>query len=187
MQAGVKAIPGIITDLKAKYDQLKLADAVAMLIKLLENIENNPDEPKYRGIKRTNATLEAKVFSFKGIEQVLISAGFVPDGEFYRFEGSNILSVSQTLILLRANEVNLRTFEPESEEARKRQKEVQEELRKDQEAKQRLVEQMKHDRQEKKDQLKKNPIQCSKATDMKFGCNMKTTKDINPGMNQKGG
>lgn len=54
--------------------------ALQLLLKLLQNIINAPENPKFRCIKRTNATLQAKVFSVAGCTDVLLAAGFKHSG-----------------------------------------------------------------------------------------------------------
>jgi hypothetical protein len=187
-QSGVKALPSIVEDLKKKYDSTKLADAVALLVKLFENLENNPGDDKFRSVKKTNQTLQNKLFCFTGIERIFPALGFSEDGEFYRFNSGNITPITQALILLRAQEVSLRTHEPEGEEAKKRKAQIDADMRKQEEEKQKLLEAMKRDRCDKKEEFKNRPIQSSKATEMKFGSRMVTRKDLDPGCDDpKGG
>ena len=186
--SNVKAIPGIVDDLKKKYDPVKLSDCLSLLIKLFENLEANPQEEKFRSIKKTNATLQAKLFCFAGIERVLQTLGFSSDGEFYRWTQSDITPIRQALILLRAGQVSVHTQQPENEEVRKRRAEIESESRKQEVEKQKLMEAMKRDRCDKKEELKNKPIQSSKANDLKFGSRMVTRKDLDPGCDdQKGG
>lgn len=187
MEAGVKAIPGIFNKLKDKYDHERLIEAVKLMIKLLENIENNPVEVKYRSVKRTNPTLQSKVFCFSGIEEVFRQLGFIEDGEFLRYTGQSLTPISQGLILLRAQEVVLQDHAPMSEAARKRNAEIEEEMRQKEEEKRKLMEQMKRDRKDKEAEFKANPIQDSKANKMCFGAKMVTSKDLNPNINARGG
>jgi hypothetical protein len=187
MQAGVKAVPGIIEKLKAKYDRERLIDAVKLLIKLLENIENNPVEEKFRSVKKTNATLQSKLFCFSGIEQIFRELGFVEDDEFFRFTSQSIQPISQALIFLRAEEVQLQNHAPQTEEAKKRIAEIDAGYRRKEEEKQKLMEQMKRDRMDKKADLEAHPIQDSKANKLAFGAKMITSKDLNPDMDKQGG
>ncbi|CEM23950.1 unnamed protein product [Vitrella brassicaformis CCMP3155] len=64
------------------------AEAYALLLKLLRNIVSNPSEAKYRTIKRTNATIKAKLFldgAPEGIlfEDVIRHCGFNEVGETF--------------------------------------------------------------------------------------------------------
>jgi hypothetical protein len=187
MQAGVKSLPGIFDQLKTKYDHERLIEAVRVIVKLFENIENNPVDVKYRSVKRTNATLQSKVFCFSGIENLFRELGFVEDGEFFRFTGQSITPISQALILLRAQEVVLQDHAPMSAEAQLRHDQIDAEFRLKEEEKRKLMEQMKQDRKDKEAEFKANPIKDGKANKLCFGAKMVTSKDLNPNMNQKGG
>jgi len=59
----------------------KKEPAITLMLKLLQNVVSNPDNPKYRRLKRTNATLQAKIFSVPGCAELLMAAGFEPEGE----------------------------------------------------------------------------------------------------------
>ena len=184
---GVKALPGIFAELKGKYDADRLADAVRLIIKLFENIAAHPVDVKYRSVKKTNATLMSKVFCFSGIERVFRELGFVEDGEFFRFNLQDILPINQGLILLRAQEVSMHSGGADNEATRKRLAEVDSEIRKKEEEKRKLIEQMKNDRADKKQYLKDHPAQDSKGNKLNFGSKLITQGELNPNMNQKGG
>mmetsp|Transcript_25169 Transcript_25169/g.63872 ORF Transcript_25169/g.63872 Transcript_25169/m.63872 type:complete len:407 (-) Transcript_25169:54-1274(-) len=53
--------------------------ALAMLLKLSENAEKNPAEPKFRRIKMANAVFTKKIGGCSGGVEALIAAGWVPD------------------------------------------------------------------------------------------------------------
>lgn len=53
------------------------------LLKLLENVVTNPQEPKFRSIKRTNVVIQAKVLDCPGSVCFLQAAGFVEKPEVY--------------------------------------------------------------------------------------------------------
>ena len=84
---GVKKLSPIVDNLAKVFDRAALADAVALLTKLLGNIASHPGEVKYRKIKATNKTLAARVFALRGIEDILTALGFVRDGEFFVYNG----------------------------------------------------------------------------------------------------
>lgn len=54
--------------------------AIQLLLKLLQNIINDPCNLKLRRIKRSNATLQAKLFSVPGCDEFLQVVGFENDG-----------------------------------------------------------------------------------------------------------
>lgn len=180
-------MPFFIEEAGKVYDRQKLADGLALLIKLFENIENNPVEVKFRSVKKTNPTLVSKLFAFKGIERVFGALGFVEDGEFYRFTHQDITPIRQAIILLRAQEVNLRVPVSHDPEAAQRIAKIQAEMRKRDEEKRRIQESMKQDRQEKREDFKNHPIQSSKGKDLKFGSKLITQQDMNPSCNEPSG
>ncbi len=53
-----------------------LVDALKLLVRLFENIANNPQEVKYHTINKKNKTLQEKLFKITAIEKLLILAGF---------------------------------------------------------------------------------------------------------------
>lgn len=187
MISGAKAIPGIIDDVRKKYDPERLADALALIIKLFENLENNPVEVKFRSVKKTNPTLMAKLFCFSGIQRLFEVLGFNEDAEFYRFTQQDITPIRHALILLRAEEVSLRTHQNEDEETKKRNAMINAELKRKDEEKRKLIESMKQDRQEKREDLKNHPVKSSKAKELKFGSKLITQQELNPNCNDTGG
>jgi len=62
---------------------------IATLVKLIGNILQHPDEPKYRKLRTSNEALRARVFSVPAAMDFLRSAGFVEDGEFLILSGSS--------------------------------------------------------------------------------------------------
>ena len=84
---GVKKISPIIDNLTKVFDRAAIAEAVALLAKLLGNIGNNPGEAKFRKIKATNKTLAARVFALRGVEEILLALGFEREGEFFVYNG----------------------------------------------------------------------------------------------------
>lgn len=54
---------------------------VAILLKLLSNIVDNPTEEKFRRFKKTNPRISSELLSVDGMEALLVDAGFELDGE----------------------------------------------------------------------------------------------------------
>eukprot|EP00927_Polykrikos_kofoidii_P065744 TRINITY_DN6145_c0_g1_i1.p1 TRINITY_DN6145_c0_g1~~TRINITY_DN6145_c0_g1_i1.p1 ORF type:complete len:207 (-),score=47.36 TRINITY_DN6145_c0_g1_i1:71-607(-) len=54
-----------------------------VLNKLLENVVKNPDEPKFRSIRKANAAIKAKVLDCPGGAELLLAAGFLDELESY--------------------------------------------------------------------------------------------------------
>ena len=187
MITGARALPFFVEEASRIYDRQMLADGLALLIKLFENIENNPVEFKFRNVKKSNPTLVAKLFAFKGLERIFGALGFVEDGEFYRFTHQDITPIRQAVILLRAQEVGLRVPVSHDPEAAQRIAKIQEDMRKKEEEKRRIQESMKQDRQEKREDFRNHPIQSSKAKELKFGSKLITQQDMNPSCNEPSG
>jgi len=91
-----------LNNLLEKYSQLAIVGALELLVKLLKNISANPSDPKYRKIKMTNQTLSSRVFALKGIEQLLTNLGFLLDGEFYAFQGSDVTNITNSVVVFEA-------------------------------------------------------------------------------------
>eukprot|EP00117_Sycon_ciliatum_P044623 scpid44498/ scgid32167/ Peptide-N(4)-(N-acetyl-beta-glucosaminyl)asparagine amidase; N-glycanase 1; Peptide:N-glycanase len=63
-------------------DEATLKTASDILIKYIDNILANPDQPKYKCIRLENNTFKAKVLSARGALQCLKAMGFVQDPEY---------------------------------------------------------------------------------------------------------
>lgn len=171
---GPRRIPGIFEELAKKYDREKLADAAALVIKLFENIENNPVEVKYRKVKTTNPTLQSKVFCFTGINEIFTTLGFEFDGEFLTYTNQHVAAITNGLIMLRAQEVQLRS----NPTAVQNKQNVDAFMSAREEEKRKLIAAMKNDRQEKKQDLKDHPAQDSKAKKINFGANIMLAAEV---------
>mmetsp|Transcript_12596 Transcript_12596/g.20072 ORF Transcript_12596/g.20072 Transcript_12596/m.20072 type:complete len:302 (-) Transcript_12596:11-916(-) len=55
--------------------------AISTLMKILSNTVKDPANAKFRRLKRTNPALQAKVFAVPGCAELLMAAGFEPDGD----------------------------------------------------------------------------------------------------------
>lgn len=81
-------------------DLAALAKDVGVLAKLLRNPAENPEEPKFRKVKLSNATV-ARVLAHTGVRDVIIACGFSEDGTGECLELSD-LSEPAVCLLLRA-------------------------------------------------------------------------------------
>jgi len=59
----------------------KKEPAISLMLKLLQNVAKNPGVEKYRHLKRTNPTLQQKIFSVPGCAELLMAAGFEPESD----------------------------------------------------------------------------------------------------------
>jgi hypothetical protein len=62
-------------------DGLEFVAATEMLFKIIQNIIKDPDEPKYRTLKRSGTAFQKAVGSAKGGARFLKACGFVEAGE----------------------------------------------------------------------------------------------------------
>lgn len=62
-------------------DGLEFVAATELLFKILQNIMKNPDEPKFRTLKRSGASFTKAVGSAKGGVRFLKACGFVEAGD----------------------------------------------------------------------------------------------------------
>jgi hypothetical protein len=78
--------------------------AFGVLVKLLNNIIENPNEPKFRGIKKSNLVVKTKLLIIPEIVDVLNILGFEEGtGEkedFYLYEGNRFESLKECVELL---------------------------------------------------------------------------------------
>ncbi|EFA06437.1 UBX domain-containing protein 6 [Tribolium castaneum] len=90
------------------YNRNKVKECVDVLVRYLDNIIANPQEPKFHKIRCSNATFRDKVLPVLGATDFLLAAGFQQqvlshngsDEEFWVFDEQNIESL-QVLELLR--------------------------------------------------------------------------------------
>ena len=62
-----------------KTDRTKAIRAFELLIKLFQNILNNPSEPKFRNFKKTNKLIQSEILIFPNIIDSLYIMGYVED------------------------------------------------------------------------------------------------------------
>lgn len=77
-------------DLVARLErnpQSEYVKGVTILIKLLSNIVQNPQEEKFRRFKKTNQRIASELLSVDGMEAVIVDAGFELDGDEFVVRG----------------------------------------------------------------------------------------------------
>ena len=154
---------------------------VATLLRLLQNINEHPEEAKYRSIKKSNKAIQAKLLTTNGIVELLDLIGFrAVDSDTLTVE--NIENVEIALIMTQAFESEMKdTLKTEEEkENDKRQLEIKRQMKEKEEAKKRLLEQAALDRKETNNQLM--PTQDSRAIN-RAPVKPKTFKDIGVDLN----
>jgi len=57
--------------------------AIKTVIKILDNVLDNPSEEKYQRLRKSNESLQSRVLAHPGGVDMLLAAGFVDDGQFF--------------------------------------------------------------------------------------------------------
>ena len=86
-------------------DTVSSQDLIAcyqMLVKLFNNIVQEPGEQKFRTIKSTNPKVASTVLSCKGVEEILHNLEFVFENGDYIFRGYNVTDIGNTVLVLEA-------------------------------------------------------------------------------------
>ena len=132
----------------------QLQTSVVTLQRLLQNINDHPEESKFRSIKRSNKAIQSKLLGVHGMPEILHLIGFRP-------QDPDTLSLTDTAAVDTALTM-LHVFESELREARKseeekdndkRQLEIRRIAKQKEEAKKRLIQQAALDRKETSNQL----------------------------------
>jgi len=167
----------ICGDIESRYNDDVVNSAFTLLLKLFQNIINNPNELKFRQFKKSNEAIKTKILIIHEIEQLIKEIGYQEEGSdvlIYKDprtdklkKGMDIIGITHSKlqekqrakeILKKNNELNKLTEEIHArmkEEARKKQD---------------LVNQMELDKKERATNAKATD---SKANELKFGANVK--------------
>jgi hypothetical protein len=71
-----------------KGNDKAVLDGLNILVKLANNVLNNPKEEKFRTIKKSNKAIQAKLLSIKDVDEVIKAMGFTDvDEEHFVFIG----------------------------------------------------------------------------------------------------
>jgi hypothetical protein len=185
-----KAALSVPEQFERKVEQLwedshpeQLIEALKLLLRLFENIANNPLEVKYRSINKKNKTLQEKLFKISGVEQLVTLAGFQYDAESDTYalkSDADVYRIYPILTPLR-DQTNLNQARLESDEAYEKQVQLIAERKK--------FEAAEKQRKAQEDQLK-NLMACDKkeakyikakdsnATTTKFGAKVITGEQL---------
>lgn len=171
-------------------DDQTVATAFTIIRKLAANILHNAHEEKFRVIKKSNNAIKNKVLSVAGTEQLLRAAGYtdLDDDQLALIGDDHFDQLKHLVELLDQNieEISNRHKTPEqlkaAEELKKRQEEIQAQYRAQQEQKKKLQAQIDAD---KKERLKAEKAQSSRANQLQFGSNSVTYKDIGVDLNNQ--
>ncbi|CAG9332083.1 unnamed protein product [Blepharisma stoltei] len=160
-------------------------NGILILIKLLQNISEHPEEAKFRSIKKTNKAIQTKLLSLRNINDILYLIGYRDNGPDYEFSSAvEILDIALPIIEVTSSEINELLKSEEEKERERQQRAIREEMKAKEEAKKRLLDQARLDRKETNTHLL--PTQDSKP--QAKGCGKKATwNDIGVDLNKKGG
>ena len=97
--------------------------ALGILMKLLRNISDSPEEAKFRNIKKSNKAISAKLLSCQGILEILLDIGYTEqdsDTLVYALDNDERLDIALTLIEVAIQEMqdSLKTDEEKAYEKR---------------------------------------------------------------------
>ena len=179
-----KKIYGIMTFIFEGSNKEKFGVFLALIKKVVSNIIQNPQEPKFRSLRKTNKALQDKLFIHPNMHELLTSLGFVLETDTYTFLGNNTRVLEEFEIILEGFEVQMEAYKNnlgvDPVEASRRQKIIEEEVR-DKEREMAKLEELAHfDRLEKMRELKDHPACDSVGKDLKFGATVLTTKEFCP-------
>jgi hypothetical protein len=173
----------------AKSDWELQEKAYGILLKVLQNIAQNPTEEKFRSIKSSSAAI-MKVTCVPGGEAVLLAAGFTNDGEKFQFSGSDVSALTTAVAAIEehANKAKMnelrrqRDEQIESIKAADGSNKMKGETRGDLMSEEMKL-QLERDRKELEASRSVNPVKDSKSNSAlnKFGMNgMKSAQDVIP-------
>lgn len=72
-------LEGALTDIRNSNSEEVRRTALSTLLKITENVEKNPHEPKFRKIKANNAVFSKKIQVCHGAVEAMLAAGWMPD------------------------------------------------------------------------------------------------------------
>lgn len=163
--------------------------ALDILMKLLSNIVGSPEVTKFRSVKKTNKTIQAKLLQCTGILELFAMLGFTPLEDTLVFLGDNTENLELTVAMI---EGRMEEMQQAQQAAAQRPPEeakaapAKTDYSKLSEEKRRLMEQFELDRRETA--LRRAPQEGSKGNQLNFGGGKKSCfKDIGVDINKKGG
>jgi len=163
--------------------------AYGILLKVLQNILQNPNEEKFRSIKASSAAL-MKVLCVPGGEAVLLAAGFTNDGEKFSLGGADLSACTAVVsaVEAHANKAKMNELRRQRDEqidtlkAADKKNGMKGEARGDLMSEEMKL-QLERDRKELEASRSVNPVKDSKSNSAlnKFGMNgMKSAQDVIP-------
>lgn len=177
-------------EIEDKYNEDAVNTAFTLLLKLLTNLANNPNEPKFRIFKKTNDTIKSKILIIKETETLIREIGYVDEGSDLTFKDPRvdkikkaieIISITKKKVEEKLKEKQLKQQQlTQNKEYQKLNEEINARLREEARKKQELMKQLEND---KKERAKREKAQDSNACDLKYGA---TLKKFEAPKNQRG-
>lgn len=175
--------------MRAQNNSQASQDSLGVLQKLLSNVNDNPGQEKFLGIKKTNPALQRRLLGCTGIMDVLRLAGYADVSEEMMTLSQTGQAQIQTTIEVVTTHVNQLTEEnktPEQRAAEKRDAEIKAKMEAKAAQKKRILDQAELDRKEQAKKLR--PTEDSKAVKRAFGSGTQANfRDIGVDLNKKGG
>ena len=81
-----KDIYSKIEDINKQNPQNKVLQGYKILLKLLQNIHNNPSELKFRLIKTENTVIKSNLLNLKKITELILYLGYTESNNFYEYK-----------------------------------------------------------------------------------------------------
>ena len=74
--------------------------AFDIVVKLLGNIVNSPEDPRFRSVKKTNKMIQSKLLPCAGVLELFTLLGFTPLEDTLVFLGDNTVTLELTLAMI---------------------------------------------------------------------------------------
>ena len=179
-----KKIYGIMTFIFEGSNKDKFGVFLELIKKVVSNIIQNPQDPKFKSLRKTNKALQDKLFIHPNLHELLTSLGFLLHEDMYTFMGNETRVLQEFEIILEGFEVQMEAYKNnlgvDPVESIRRQKLIEDEI-KGKEAEIAKLQELAHfDRLEKAKEMKDRPSVSSVGKDLKFGATVLTTKEFLP-------
>ena len=170
-------IYNLCNEIKKKYSEESTHTAYHLLLKLLNNIVNNPNEAKFRIFKKTNEAIKTKILVIKEIHEMLISMGYTDtdaDNMTYKDPKVDKLKKAIDIISIYTKEIeeefNRRELLKKNQDLVKLNEEINAKFREEQRKKKEILKDLENDKKERKTAPKATD---SIGNDLKYGATEK--------------
>ena len=155
------SLESVINDINKKYVDMKIKDALEIIIKLLNNLLKNPNEQKFRIFKKSNEIIKSKVLKMKEFLTLMSVIGYTDlDQDAMMFlDDSNLPKLHKAVDVINKHLkiLNVKWQEKEKQEEIIKQDEIkkynEENKRKfleEKEKQKKILAQMEYDKEERK-------------------------------------